>query len=119
MDKEINVNGIPLEKIPMKEAAIHFDDKVVKKLAYAVVFQAVQDWEKLNRGGVKRYVATAETYVLYRAEMKKFFNSTFFGDLLVVVAPNIPQELAIENLLKYPLKKQTLGRGRGKRSDCE
>ena len=114
-EKDFYVNGVKIEEVPMKESALHYDNVILRKLCFAIMCQALQDWEILNRGGVKKPFAAKNTYMIYRHELKDFFNGSFFGDLLTVIAPSVPQDVAIENMKKYPLKVQRLGRGRGKR----
>ena len=115
-DKEFLVNGRKIEEVPMKESLLHYDDKILRSLCHTVMCQAIQDWIMLNPKGEKKDNIVKNDVMIYRRELLNFFNSTFCGDLLLLIAPNVPQEMAIEHMTKYPLKKQALGWGRGSKS---
>lgn len=112
-DKEFYYRGVLIEEIPSKETLMHYDDAIIKRLVYAVMCQALKDWEGLNRGGIKRNTAQKGESTIFRAEVVKFFNSTFCRDILNIIVPDVDTEDAIKSMSKYPIKIQQLGWERG------
>ena len=112
-DAEILINGTPIEQIPIEQTALHYDDAIVKRMCYAIMGQAVRDWKELNRKG-QNYIIKFNGEQLHRVDILRFFNSSFFGEILMVIAPNVDQETALRNMDRYEMKPNMIGFGRGK-----
>ena len=113
LDKEIEYNGVPIETIPMSESAIHWDDRVVLSLAYALVCQAVQDWKSLNRGTKEAFIDSYGERV-YRGEVQQFYKGSLFANIINVICPNVEYDYAFEHMDWYEVKLKQLGYGRGR-----
>lgn len=96
----------------MKDCAIHYDDRVVLSLAFAVMMQAVKDWKRLNRESKEAVVWFGNDSV-YRGEMELFYCSSFFANLIEILAPSMDVDEAFKHMDEYKLGKQQLGYGRG------
>lgn len=113
-EKQILINGSPIEKIPMKNCAIHYDDRIVQILAMQIAIKAAQDWKRLNRKGREEKVHLSGGMHLYRAEVAEFFNSSFFGEIIEVILPGVSQEEAVESLTNLDFSKGVLTLGPGR-----
>ena len=109
-------DGRPFENVPLKERAIHQDDKILSGLAASVLVQAVQDWQKLNKGERKTY-ARAEGGGVWRHELLRFFNGSFCGDILDLFMPDLTQEEALMNMGSLDFNRRQIGIGMGRLSD--
>lgn len=115
--REILFNGVPIEEVPFNEAAIHYDDSVVKDLCGAIICQAVRDWHEIKRQG-SIYIEAHGKEIVYRAEVMNFFNSTYCCDMLALIfAPNVETGKAVKSMSEYPLGRRQLGWGRGEMGD--
>ena len=109
-------DGRPLEEVPIREQAIHHDNKILSGLVIHLMVQAVQDWQKLNKGGRKIY-ASAEGGIVWRNEMLKFFNGSFCCDILDLLVPDMTQEEALTNMDSLDFNRRQIGVGMGKLKD--
>lgn len=109
-------DGRPFEEVPIQEQAIHHDNRILSGLLIHLMVQAVQDWQKLNKGGRKIY-ARAEGETVWRYEMLKFFNGSFCCDILDVLMPDITQEEALSNMDSLDFNRRQIGVGMGKLKD--
>ena len=109
-------DGRPFESIPVNERAIHQDDTILRGLAASVLVQAVQDWQKLNKGERKIY-SRAEGGGVWRHELLRFFNWSFCGDILQVFVPELTQEEALMNMASLDFNRRQIGIGMGRLSD--
>lgn len=101
-------DGRPFENVPLRERAIHRDDKILSGLAASVLVQAVQDWQKLNKGEKKTW-ARAEGGGVWRHELLRFFNGTFCGCMLELFVPELTQEEALQNMESLDFNRRQLG----------
>ena len=109
-------DGRPFESIPVNERAIHQDDTILRGLAASVLVQAVQDWQKLNKGERKIY-SRAEGGGVWRHELLRFFNWSFCGDILEVFMPELTQEEALQSMASLDFNRRQIGIGMGRLSD--
>lgn len=116
-EKEILYNGIPIEEVPMRMAAIHFDDEIVKDLCGAVMCQAIRDWHEMKEKGLIM-MGDRNDEIVYRGELVRYFNGSFCGNILsLIFAPHVDIGTAVRNMDRYPVKKRQLGWGRGDAGD--
>lgn len=101
-------DGRPFENVPLQERAIHHDDSILSGLAASVLVQAVQDWQKLNKGEKKTCVR-AEGGDVWRHEVLRFFNGTFCGCILELFVPELTQEEALANMNSLDFNRRQLG----------
>ena len=85
------------------------NNKGCSLLCNAIVLQAVQDYRKVLRGHrIKRHVSVSET----KKELKKFFESEWFGALTKINGTYLMQKLEEEYINEsnaYPKYKQRIG----------
>lgn len=109
-------DGRPFDSIPLKERAIHQDDKILRGLAASVMVQAVQDWQKLNKKE-KKIWSRAEGGGVWRHELLRSFNWSFCGDILQLFVPELTQEEALMNMANLDFDRRQIGIGMGRLSD--
>ena len=117
-DKEILINGVLLEEYPIERTALHYDNRILVMLAYALVCQAVQDWKDLNRGTKEAFIESYGERV-YRGEMQQFFKGSLFANIINVIAPNIDYEDAFKHMDGYELRPRQLGYLRGVKGESK
>ena len=110
-------DGRAYETVPMRECAIHHDDRILKDLAKHVIIQAVQDWHKLNKGGRKDWCYGEGSSVVWRHELVRFFNGSFCCDLLELLMPDVTQQEAIRKMNSMDFSRRQIGMGMGKLKD--
>jgi len=117
-DKEILVDGIPIEEVPIRKMAVHWDDDVLKTVCHAIIFQAIIDWKELEKVDKTKKRFRKKTYNDKRNELKDFFRGSYCGEMLrYLVSPYIDQEEAIKHMDKYYIEKSSFSLGRGRRGE--
>ena len=101
-------DGRPFEEVPIKEQAIHHDDSILYCLIVQVITQAVQDWQKLNKGGRKDY-AYADGGIIWRNEVLRFFNGSFCCNILELIMPELTQQEALMNMNSMDFNRRQIG----------
>lgn len=105
-------DGRPIETVPLKECAIHYDDRILKGLAAGVLLQAVKDWNKLNSDG-KKPLVKADGCSVWRWEVASFFNGSFFACILEAYNPDLDHAAAVKSMESKILYNNRLSFGRG------
>ena len=114
--KKVLINGVPIEEIPLREAAIHYDDDIVKDLCGAIMCQAIRDWHEFKKRNATVVISNKETVT--RKEVSEFFNSTFCGNILsLIIAPDVDIGMAVRSMDEYNMSYNRLGWGRGQIGD--
>ena len=85
-DKEILIDGIPIDSVEWKETQFHYDDRIVKDLCNAILINAISDWRNIRmkeKGKSNTFLNkfTADK----RASVIRFFESTFFENIVDVL----------------------------------
>ncbi len=109
-------DGRAFEDVPIKEQAIHHDNRILRDLVLNLMIKAVQDWQKLNEGGEKDY-ARADGEIVYRNKILNFFNGSFCCDILELLVPDLKQEEALTNMNSLDFNRRQIGVGMGKLKD--
>lgn len=74
-------------------------DADIKKLVAAIIAQAVDDWERLERGRFKKAI-TAEGVTIKSYKLIEFFNSRRFSAMLAAVSDLTPEQ--VREVLEVP-----------------
>jgi len=80
------------EKTDWRKCAFHYDNEIVTKLIVSMLVFAVSEW---NRTKNIKMEDDGQKYHM-REKAREFFNSSFFGDILAVLAPEVDQQTACD-----------------------
>ena len=70
---------------PTGKNLVGAEERDIRKLAASIVYRAVLDWQRLEKGSIKK-LAIAEGATLKSDELIEFFNSTYFENLLGITS---------------------------------
>lgn len=80
------------EKTDWSKCAIHYDNSIVRSLTVAMLVFAVNEWKRTRNVTVDGN----STKFQLRENARRFFNSSYFGEILSVMAPEIDQQTACD-----------------------